>query len=63
MVKNLKENIEGEIISITFILLVFILAIPFYKIKPEYSRKVIHIMLGIFILLLYYILQNGILHS
>ena len=56
MVKNLKENIEGEIISITFILLVFILAIPFYKIKPEYSRKVIHIMLGnfYFIALLYF---------
>ena len=45
---NLKENIKGEIISVTFILFVFILAIPFYKIRPEYSRKEIHIMLGNF---------------
>ena len=56
MTINLKENIKGEIISITFILLVFIFAIPFYKIKPEYSRKEIHIMLGnfYFIALLYF---------
>lgn len=45
---NLKINIEGEIISLLFILLVFILAIPFYRINPEYSRKEIHIMLGNF---------------
>jgi phytol kinase len=43
-----KENIKGEIFSVTFILIVFLLAIPFYKIKPEYSRKEIHIMLGNF---------------
>ena len=53
---NLKENIKGEIISLTFILLTFILAIPFYRINPEYSRKEIHIMLGnfYFIALLYF---------
>ena len=45
---NLKINIEGEIISLLFIFLVFILAIPFYRINPEYSRKEIHIMLGNF---------------
>ena len=45
---DLKENIKGEIISLLYIIFVFILAIPFYKIKPEYSRKVIHIMLGNF---------------
>ena len=56
MPNNLKENIKGEIISITFILFIFILAIPFYRIKPEYSRKEIHIMLGnfYFIALLYF---------
>ena len=56
MVENLKENIIGEIICFLFILLVFIIAIPFYKIKPEYSRKEIHIMLGnfYFIALLYF---------
>ena len=45
---NIKLNIEGEIISFLFILSSFILSIPFYKINPEYSRKVIHIMLGNF---------------
>ena len=56
MINNLKENIIGEIISLIFILLTFILAIPFYRIKPEYSRKEIHIMLGnfYFIALLYF---------
>jgi len=44
----IKENIKGEVFSVTFILIVFLLAIPFYKIKPEYSRKEIHIMLGNF---------------
>ena len=42
------KNIEGEIISLLFILSVFIISIPFYKINQEYSRKVIHIMLGNF---------------
>ena len=53
---KIKENIIGEIISFIFILIVFILAIPLYKIKPEYSRKEIHIMLGnfYFIALLYF---------
>ena len=53
---NIKLNIEGEIISFLFILSTFILSIPFYKINPEYSRKVIHIMLGnfYFIALLYF---------
>ena len=56
MIENLKENILGEIISLSFILLTFIIAIPFYRIKPEYSRKEIHIMLGnfYFIALLYF---------
>ena len=45
---KIKVNIEGEIISFIFILSSFILSIPFYKINPEYSRKVIHIMLGLF---------------
>lgn len=45
---NIKVNIEGEIICFLFILSSFILSIPFYKINPEYSRKVIHIMLGFF---------------
>ena len=56
MIKNLQQNIIGEIICFIFILLVFIIAIPFYKIKPEYSRKEIHIMLGnfYFIALLYF---------
>ena len=44
----IKENIKGELFSVTFILIVFLLAIPFYKIKPEYSRKEIHLMLGNF---------------
>ena len=48
MISKLKENILGEVMAVSFILLVFILAIPFYKIKPEYSRKEIHIMLGFF---------------
>lgn len=42
------QNIEGEIICLLYILSVFIISIPFYKINPEYSRKVIHIMLGFF---------------
>ena len=56
MIENLKENILGEIISVSFILLTFFIAIPFYKIKPEYSRKEIHIMLGnfYFIALIYF---------
>ena len=45
---NIELNIKGEIICILFILFSFILAFPFYKINPEYSRKVIHIMLGNF---------------
>ena len=45
---NLKRNILGEIISFSFIILVFLIAIPFYNINPEYSRKEIHIMLGFF---------------
>ena len=45
---NLKRNILGEIISFSFIMLVFLIAIPFYNINPEYSRKEIHIMLGFF---------------
>ena len=50
------QNIEGEIISLLFILSVFIISIPFYKINQEHSRKVIHIMLGnfYFIALLYF---------
>ena len=54
--KNIKENIEGEIICFLFILSSFILSVPFYRINPEYSRKVIHIMLGnfYFIALLYF---------
>ena len=53
---NIIQNIEGEIISLLFILSVFIISIPFYKINAEYSRKVIHIMLGFFyfIALLYF---------
>ena len=52
----IKENIKGEIISILYILLVFILSIPFYKISRELSRKEIHIMLGnfYFIALIYF---------
>ena len=45
---NIELNIKGEIICILFILFSFILAFPFYKINPEYSRKVIHIILGNF---------------
>ena len=45
---NIETNIKGEIMSFTFILFSFILSFPFYKINPEYSRKVIHIMLGSF---------------
>ena len=54
--RNIKENIEGEIICFLFILSSFILSVPFYRINPEYSRKVIHIMLGnfYFIALLYF---------
>ena len=47
-ISKIKENIEGEIISFLFILFSFFLSIPFYRINPEYSRKVIHIMLGNF---------------
>jgi phytol kinase len=56
MTTNIKENILGEIICFLFIFFVFIIAIPLYKIKPEYSRKEIHIMLGnfYFIALLYF---------
>ena len=56
MIENLKENIIGEIISLSFILLTFTIAIPLYRIKPEYSRKEIHIMLGnfYFIALIYF---------
>ena len=45
---NIETNIKGEIMSFTFILFSFIFSFPFYKINPEYSRKVIHIMLGSF---------------
>ena len=49
------QNIEGEIISLLYILLIFIISIPFYKINQEHSRKVIHIMLGNFYFIaLYY---------
>lgn len=53
---NILLNIEGEIICLLFIISVFIISIPFYKINAEYSRKVIHIMLSIFyfIALLYF---------
>lgn len=52
----IKENIKGEIISILYIIIVFILSVPLYKINPEFSRKEIHIMLGnfYFIALLYF---------
>ena len=49
------QNIEGEIISLLYILLIFLISIPFYKINQEHSRKVIHIMLGFFYFIaLYY---------
>ena len=48
MINYLNKNIKGEILCFLFILSVFILAIPLYKIKPEYSRKEIHISLGFF---------------
>ena len=50
------QNIEGEIICVLFMISVFIISIPFYKLNAEYSRKVIHIMLSIFyfIALLYF---------
>ena len=53
---NIIQNIEGEIICFLYILSIFIISIPFYKISAEYSRKVIHIMLGFFyfIALLYF---------
>ena len=53
---NILLNIEGEIICVLFMISVFIISIPFYKINAEYSRKVIHIMLSIFyfIALLYF---------
>ena len=52
----LNDNIKGLIVTSIYILLVFILAIPLYLIKPEYSRKEIHIMLGnfYFLALLYF---------
>ena len=53
---NIIKNIEGEVICVIYILSVFIISIPFYKINSEYSRKVIHILLGnfYFIALLYF---------
>ena len=48
MDEELKNNLYGEIITISYIIFIILLSIPFYKINPEYSRKVIHIMLGNF---------------
>ena len=51
-----KKNLYGEIICIIYVIFIFLLSILFYKINPEYSRKVVHIMLGnfYFIALLYF---------
>ena len=52
---ELKNNVYGEIITISYITFIILLSIPFYKINSEYSRKVIHIMLGNFYFIaLYY---------